>query len=73
MIGHRVAVDQNIIKKYDHKFADERLENAVYICLKGRQSICEPKRHNEKLKMSVVGAEISPMNIVHMHADLMVS
>jgi hypothetical protein len=53
------TVDQNIIHKYQHKFSHVFAKDIIHKALKGGWGICKSKRHNSKLKMSMMSFECS--------------
>ena len=66
------AVNQNIIKKYNYRFPQEWLENAIHNRLKRRRSIGQAEGHHQELEMAIVCAKRRLKRIRLMHPNLMV-
>ena len=64
---------QNIIKKDKDKLPDEGFHDIIHEGLKCRWCIGEAEWHYQKLEVTSVGAERCLLNIIRVHAYLVIS
>jgi hypothetical protein len=72
MISPCLAVNQNIVKKYQDEAAQERAEDVVHQCLECRRVSAQPERHHQELVQVVVGAERRLVDVLRPHAHLVI-
>jgi hypothetical protein len=66
-----ITEDQNVIKENEHKLANEIMEHIIH--QERRRSIGQAERHDQKLKVPMMGAEHCLGNVGFVHAHLMVA
>jgi hypothetical protein len=59
-------------KKYKNALTKEGLERCVHQALERGRRVCESERHDEERKVAVVCSERGLLNVIRMHAHLMV-
>lgn len=67
------AVNQYVVEEYQDKFLEILAKDVIHKSLKGRRSIAQTEWHNQEFKVTMVGSECYFLNIIRMHAYLMVS
>jgi len=72
MVRPSVAVNQNVVKKYQHKAAEEGSQDVVYQGLERRRSVAQTERHDQELVEAVMSAERRLVDVSRAHADLVV-
>lgn len=73
MSGPGATENQNVVKKYQHKSANEVVQHIVHESLKGRRCIGEAERHHQEFKVLVVSAERCLLHICVLHQDLVIA
>uniref|UniRef100_A0A0A9BSS0 Uncharacterized protein n=1 Tax=Arundo donax TaxID=35708 RepID=A0A0A9BSS0_ARUDO len=72
MIRPCLAVNQNIVKKYQDEAAEERPEYVVHQGLECGRRVAESERHDQELVQAVMRAERRFVDVLRPHADLVV-
>jgi hypothetical protein len=72
VINSRLAVNQNIVKKYQDEATQERAEHIVHQGLECRRGVAQRESHHQELVQSVVGAERRVVHVLRAHAYLVV-
>lgn len=73
MLRPRCTVDENVIKENKHKAAQVWAEHVVHQGLEGRRRVGEAERHHQELEVAMVSAERRLLDVVRVHAHLMVA
>ena len=73
VLGPRLAVYQNIVKKDENELAEEGTKNLVHKHLERRWRVGEAERHDHELEVAVVGAERRFVDVLRVHAHLVVA
>jgi hypothetical protein len=61
------AVDENVVKKYKHKPAEEGTQHVVHQCLECGGGVGEPERHDQELKVAMVRPECRLGDVLLVH------
>lgn len=56
----------------EEKFAKKMLEYEIHGSLKCGQDVRQPKEHNKELKVAIMGAKCSFLNVIGMNSNLIV-
>jgi hypothetical protein len=67
------TVNQYVVEEYQNKFPQVTAKNVIYMSLEGGRSIAQAERHDQEFKVVVVSSKGCFLNIIGMHAYLMVS
>ena len=68
-----LAVYQNIVKEDENKLAKVGAENLVHQCLEHRGCVGEAEHHDHELEVAVVGAQRCFVDVLRVHAHLVVA
>jgi hypothetical protein len=67
------TVNENVVEEYENKQSKKGLENLVHQCLKCRRCIHQAERHDQELEEAFMSAERHFVDIVKVHAHLVVA
>jgi len=68
-----LTVNQNIIKEYQYKSPQKRLNDGVHESLEGSWSICQAKEHYNILKVPLMCSKGSLVYVNFIHSNLMIT
>ena len=69
----QVAVNQHVVEEYQNKFPQVMAKNVIHKSLEGGGSIAQAERHDQEFKVAMVSSKGCFLNIIGVHAYLMVS
>ena len=69
----RCAVNEDVVEENQHKPAEECLEDVVHPRLESRRRVAQAERHDQELKVAMVGAEGGLGDVLGVHVQLMIT
>jgi len=73
VISKGIALNEDVVKKYQDKALKERFEDIVQESLKCRGGVSKPKGHYEKFIMTIVSAEGCLGDVFGVHMNLVIT
>jgi hypothetical protein len=68
-----LAIDQNVVKKYQHETAKKWPQDVIHQGLEHGRRVAQSERHDEELVIAVVRPERGLVDVGLPHADLVVA
>jgi hypothetical protein len=73
MFQPRCTENQDVIKEHEDNLAEEGLQYFIHQCLERCRRVCQAEWHHKKFKQTLMCVEGCFLDVVRVHAELMVA